>query len=138
MLASSPLGFLHGQGYVRSSAIASDSFTPLSFQFWWRTSSHLDIRKKTASLYELRLKFGPLTCLHYLFHPNRAVFFQHPYHFHPVSDYLAEGPSTGKNFGSARMKFGTDRLFTPQILSEPNPLLWDPSHFYPSRAKNFL
>ena len=121
MLASSPLRFLHGQGYVQSSAIASDSFAPLSFQFWWRTSSHLDIRKKTASLYELRLKFSSLTCLHYLFYPNRAAFFQHPYHFHPCSDYLAEGPSTGKNFGSAGMKFGTDRLFTLQILSEPNP-----------------
>ena len=48
-------------------------------------------------------------------------FFQHPYHFHPCSDYLAEGPSTGKNVCSARMKFGTDRLFTLQILSEPNP-----------------
>ena len=49
-----------------------------------------------------------------------CLFFQHSYHFHPCSDYLAEGPSTGKNFGSARMKFGTDRLFTLQILSEPN------------------
>ena len=81
-----------------------------------------NIRQKTASLYELRLKFGPLKCLHYLFYPNRVYFFitRYTYHFYPCSDYLAEGPSTGKNFGSARMKFGTDRLFTLQILSEPN------------------
>ena len=48
--------------------------------------------------------------------------FQHPYHFHPCSDYLSEGPSTGTNFGSAWLKFGTDRLFTLQFFSEPNPL----------------
>ena len=34
-----------------------------------------NIHEKTASLYELRLKFGPLKCLHYLFYPNRAYFF---------------------------------------------------------------
>ena len=31
--------------------------------------------KKNTSLYELRLKFGPLKCLHHLFYPNRAGFF---------------------------------------------------------------
>ena len=95
------------------------------------------MRKKTASLYELRLKFGPLKCLHYLFYPNRAVFFQRLYHFHPYSDYLAEGPSKGKNFRSARMKFGTDRLFTLQILSEPNPFFRDPCHFHRALPKVF-
>ena len=34
-----------------------------------------NIRKTTTSLSELRLKFGPLKCLHYLFFPNRAYFF---------------------------------------------------------------
>ena len=34
-----------------------------------------NMHKKTAGLYELRLKFGPLKCLHYLFYPNRAYFF---------------------------------------------------------------
>ena len=34
-----------------------------------------NILKKTASLYELRLKFGPLKCLHYFFYPNHAYFF---------------------------------------------------------------
>ena len=36
------------------------------------------------------------------------------------------------------MKFGTDRLFTLQILSEPNLFFWDPCQFHPSRAKKFL
>ena len=35
----------------------------------------LTYTQKNASLYELRLKFGPLKCLHYLFYPNRAYFF---------------------------------------------------------------
>ena len=35
----------------------------------------LKYTQKTASLYQLRLKFGPLKCLHFLFYPNRAYFF---------------------------------------------------------------
>ena len=33
-----------------------------------------NVRKKTASLYELRLNLGALKCLRYLFYPNRAAF----------------------------------------------------------------
>ena len=60
--------------------IVSNSFTSLSFQerprdFGGETNSHLETCKKTASLYELRLKFGQLKCLHFLFYPNRAIFF---------------------------------------------------------------
>ena len=60
--------------------IVSNSFTTLSLQerlrdFGGETISHLEICKKTATLYELRFKFGQLKCLHYLFYLNRAVFF---------------------------------------------------------------
>ena len=49
---------------------------------------------------------------------------------HRFADYPAEGLSTGKNFGSARMKFGSNRLFTLQIYLRR-------TFFFGTRAKIF-
>ena len=71
-----------------------------------------------------------------MLYPNRAVF---SFFQHPCSDYLFEGPSTGKNFDSARLKFGTDRLFHCKFYPSRTLFLGPvPTHFHPSRAKNFL
>lgn len=43
----------------------------------------------------------------------------------------------GTNFGSAQLKFGTDRLFTLQILSEPNPLFGTRAIFPPAVPEIF-
>ena len=95
-------------------------------------------RKLLAYMNNIKVQIWPVKVFTLLVLSEPCRFFQHLYHFHPCSDYLAEGPSMGKNFGSAQLKFGTDRLFTLQILSEPNPFFWDPCHFHPSRTKNFL
>ena len=58
-------------------ALARIAFFPrTSAWIWWRNEQpSWNIRETTSSLYELKLKLGPLKCLHYLFYPNRAVFF---------------------------------------------------------------
>ena len=85
-----------------------------------------------------RLKLGPLKCLHYLFYPNRVDFFSTRTIFTRARTNLAEGPSTGKNFGSARMKFITDRLFTLQVLPESNLFFLGPVPISPEpRQKLF-
>ena len=51
-------------------------------------------------------------------------FSQHPYHFHPCSDYLAEGPSTGKKFW-----FGTDEMWYGQVVYSANFIRAEPFFF---------
>ena len=140
MLPSSPWGFCMVKVcvIVSSFTIYVAFFPRTSAWFWWGTSSHLEIYARKPLAYLNNAQIWPVKVSTLLVLSKSCRFFQHPYHFHPCSDYLAEGPSTGKNFGSVRMKFGTDRLFTLQILSEPNPFFWDPCHFHPSHAKNFL
>lgn len=145
MLPSSPLGFCIVKVcvIVSSFTIASNSFTSLSFQerprdFGGERAAILKYTQENRKPIWIKAQIWPVKVSTLLVLSKSCRFFRHPYHFHPCSDYLAEGPSTGKNFGSVRMKFGTDRLFTLQILSEPNPFFWDPCHFHPSHAKNFL
>ena len=96
------------------------------------------IHKKTASLYEWRLKFGPLKCLHYLFYANRAYFFSTRTIFTRARTTSPKVPARvrilvrhGWNLvltGCLHCKFYPSRTF----------FFWDPCQFHPSRAKNFL
>ena len=122
---------------VASFITGINCFTSLSFGR--ETSSHLEIYGRKPLAYMLRLKFGPFKCLRYLFYLNRAVF-SAPV---PCWDYPAQGPSTGKTFGSA-----PDEIWCGPVVSGclhckfyPSRTLFfflDPCHFYRSRAKNFL
>ena len=52
--------------------------------------------------------------------------FQHLYHFHQWSDYLTEGPNTGKKFW-----LGTDEIWYRQVVYTANFIRAKPSFWGP-------